>query len=300
MNKSGPYWALAAICVLWGTTYGAIRMGMKSGFPPFLFSSFRYIAAGSMILTWYAAKKRIAFPSSADLRKLCVSALFLFVLGNAFLVMGQRTISGGIASLVNAGFPLWVVLITRIWNPSEKTPVLVLIGVLIGFSGQWIIFREHMGQHSAIATTSGLLFLLAGVINGTVGSVHLKKYPVSMDPVQAGAWQMLLSGIVMAFIGLFRNEHVDLPTEVKPWLALLYLVIAGSVLGYSLFVYALRYLPAQQVSVYAYVNPMIAILVGNLYMDEKISDTTLLAMLVIFAGVFLVNKGMKNAVPAKE
>lgn len=295
MNRTGPFWALAALCIVWGTTYTAIRAGMTSGFPPFLFSAFRYIFSGGLILLWFVIRGSLVFPGATELKKMMVSAFFMFVLGNVFLVMGQRTVHGGIASLVNAGFPVWVVIITRIWNPSEKTPLLALVGVAVGFAGQWLIFDEHLASDSEQASLAGLLFLVAGAIHGTIGSVYMKKYPVRLDPVQTAGWQMFLSGFLVAIPGLFLGEADHIPSVPRAWLALGYLVVFGSVIGYSLFVYALRYLPAQQVSVYAYVNPLVALLTGNVILGEPVSGRTLLSMTVVIAGVFLVNEGMRRA-----
>lgn len=294
MNRTGPFWALVALCILWGTTYSAIRTGMTQGFPPFLFSSFRYLVSGGMILAWFLVRGTLVFPGREQWRHMMFSAVFMFVLGNVFLVMGQRTVHGGIASLVNAGFPIWVVLVTHIWNRSEKTPLLSLFGITVGFTGQWLIFDEHLGSGSTQATLAGLLFLLAGVINGALGSVYMRKHPVDLDPVQTAGWQMFICGFLVGIPGLLLGETTALPTAAKPWMALGYLIVVGSVLGYSLFVYALRHLPAQQVSVYAYVNPLIALLTGNVLMDEPVSGKTLLSMSVVLAGVFLVNEGMRR------
>lgn len=294
MNKTGPFWALAVLCILWGTTYTAIRAGMISGFPPFLFSALRYIVSGGMILFWFIIRGGLAIPGAAELKKMMVSAFFMFVLGNVFLVMGQCTVHGGIASLVNAAFPVWVVIVTRIWNPSEKTPLLALAGVLVGFAGQWIIFGEHLGGESGQASLTGLLFLVAGAVFGTIGSVYMKKQTVKLDPVQTAGWQMFLSGFIVAIPGLMLGEAYEVPDAPRAWLALAYLIVFGSVIGYSLFVYALRYLPAQQVSVYAYVNPLVALLTGNMILGEPVSGRTLIAMVVVLAGVFLVNEGMRR------
>ncbi|MFM9008364.1 MAG: DMT family transporter [Bacteroidota bacterium] len=292
MNRTGPYWALTVICIVWGTTYGAIRLGMTTGFPPVLFSAFRYLFAGAALLAYFAFSQKLCVPDLRDVKRMLVSGFFFFIAGNLLMVYGQQTVGGGLASLLNAAYPFWVVLITRMWNPSEQTPPQVWLGIVIGLLGQWLIIGGHWNDSHVIATPGGLLLILAGLLSGSFASVYMRKYPVSMEPVQAAGWQMLLCGIPVALFGWFGGEGDLLPANPKSWMALAYLVLVGSVIGYSLFVYAIRHLPAQQVSIYAYVNPVIALLVGALWMHEPVTGRMLLAMAVIFTGVYLVNRGM--------
>lgn len=285
-----PYAALVALCFLWGTTYLAIKLGMEQAFPPFLFSGIRFVLSGAMVMAWFRLKGHSFRMSRRDFRYLMVSGLWIFPGGNLFLVLAEQEVSSGVAALFNAAFPLWVVVITRLWNPSEKTGWMMFLGILIGFLGQWMIFNEHLFGNGVLST--GLIFLVLGVINGSIGSVHMKKYPVEMNPVLAGGIQMLCCGGLTALVGCYKGEWQQLPLDVAAWYPLLYLMVAGSVLGYSFFVYALRYLPAQQVSVYAYVNPLVAVFLGWLFLDEQPSMHSGMAMLVTLFGVYLVNRGV--------
>lgn len=296
MSRTGwkPYAALSAICFLWGTTYLAIKMGMDDRFPPFLFSGLRFVISGALILLFYWAHRVPLLPSLQDFRRMLISGVFIFMGGNLLLVLAEQTVPSGLAALVNTAFPLWIVIITRLWNPGEKTATLVLAGILIGLIGQWLIFYDSIYLLGNTGYTGGLLLLIWGVINGALGSVHMKKYPIHTPPVLTGAWQMLICGSFTTSIGIYKDEWTMLPQAFNGWWSMLYLILAGSVLGYSLFVYALRYLPAQQVSVYAYVNPIVAVFLGWVLLGEHISEKSFVAMVITIAGVIIVNRGMQR------
>ena len=294
MSHWKPYAALGALCFIWGTTYLAIRIGMDEHFPPFLYSGIRFMIAGGSILIWFLVRGKKIQVSKQDLKRLLVSGLFIFPGGNLFLVLAEQTIDSGIAALFNAAFPLWILLITRIWNPSEKTPALALTGIIVGFLGQFLIFYDNLFIEGSNLFQVGLIFLIGGVINGSIGSIHMKKYPISLSPVITAGLQMFLCGSITAVVGLARGEASQLPTTMPGWWSMLYLVIVGSIIGYTLFVYAMRELPAQQVSVYAYVNPIVAVFLGWMFLNEQISHRSLMAMCITVLGVYLVNRGMQR------
>lgn len=294
MKGWGPYAALAGICFFWGTTYLGIRIGVEH-FPPFLFSGIRYVISGLLVVGYFVIRKENHWPDRRELLNLIVSGTFIFTGGNLFLVLAEREVPSGLAALVNTSFPIWILIITRIWNPSERTPLLVLIGIIVAFAGQLMIFHEQLYTLKNIAFGSGLFFLIGGVINGSIGSVHMKKYKISINPVLTGGLQMLLGGTITTIIGLIRGELPLVTADRTGWYSMIYLIIAGSVIGYSLFVYALHYLPATLVSVYAYVNPVVALWLGWLILHETITTQTIYAMLITFTGVYIVNYGMRKA-----
>lgn len=291
MQNRNPYLALLALCFLWGTTYLAIRIGVKS-FPPFLFSGIRYIISGFAILLWFYFKKNVVWPNLEELKRIVVTGLFIFVGGNLFLVLAEQSVTSGMAALVNSSFPIWIVLITRIWNPEERISNLSIIGILVGFIGQWFIFYEQLFLLSNGAYLLGFILLIVGLINGSLGSVFMKKFPVKINSVLNAGLQMMICGSVTTFLGLMMGEGRKINFDPTGWYALIYLVIAGSIIGYSLFVYAMDRLPATIVSVYAYINPIVAIWLGLVILKEPISTKTLIAIGITLVGVFIVNRGM--------
>ena len=291
MQNRNPYLALLALCFLWGTTYLAIRIGVKS-FPPFLFSGIRYIISGLAILLWFYFKKEVVWPTLQELKRIIVTGLFIFVGGNLFLVLAEQSVTSGMAALVNSSFPIWIVLITRVWNPEERISNLSIIGILIGFVGQWLIFYEQLFLLSNGAYLLGFVLLFIGLINGALGSVYMKKFPVKINSVLNAGLQMMICGSVTTVIGLLIGEGEKITFDPIGWYALFYLVVAGSIIGYSLFVYAMDRLPATIVSVYAYINPIVAIWLGLVILNEPISGKTLIAIGITLLGVFIVNKGV--------
>ena len=291
MQNRNPYLALLALCFLWGTTYLAIRIGVKS-FPPFLFSGIRYIISGFAILLWFYFKKNVVWPNLEELKRIVVTGLFIFVGGNLFLVLAEQSVTSGMAALVNSSFPIWIVLITRIWNPEERISNLSIIGILVGFIGQWFIFYEQLFLLSNGAYLLGFILLIVGLINGSLGSVYMKKFPVKINSVLNAGLQMMICGSVTTVLGLMMGEGRKINFDPTGWYALIYLVIAGSIIGYSLFVYAMDRLPATIVSVYAYINPIVAIWLGLVILKEPISTKTLIAIGITLVGVFIVNRGM--------
>jgi hypothetical protein len=294
LQNRNPYLALLALCFLWGTTYLAIRIGVKS-FPPFLFSGIRYMISGLAILIWFYFKKEVVWPTLKELKRIIVTGLFIFVGGNLFLVLAEQSVTSGMAALVNSSFPIWIVLITRIWNPEERISTISLIGIFVGFVGQWLIFYEQLYLLSNGAYFLGFVLLVVGLINGALGSVYMKKFPVKINSVLNAGLQMMICGSVTTILGLLIGEGKKITFEPTGWYALFYLVVAGSILGYSLFVYAMDRLPATIVSVYAYVNPIVAIWLGLVILNEPISTKTLIAIGITLIGVFVVNEGRKSS-----
>lgn len=291
MKNSRPYLALVALCFLWGTTYLAIKIGVEASFPPFLYSGLRFIISGLLILAGAKLMAINILPDKRAFLRILVAGLFIFTGGNLFLVLAERSVSSGLAALVNAAFPLWIVIITRIWNPAEKTGWQTVSGIVIGMVGQWMIFHDHLAEIGDAVNYTGLILLVWGLINGAIGSIHMKKYPVQLNAAVTGAWQMLLSGMITTLIGTFQGEWNQLAyTTSAGWWSMVYLVIAGSILGYSFFVYAMRYLPAQKVSVYAYVNPIVAVLLGHFILNEPIAPMAVYAMIITMIGVYLVSR----------
>lgn len=299
MQNWKPYAALAGLCFLWGTTYFGIRVGVQY-FPVFLFSGVRFIISGLIVVLLFALLKKTTWPSIRELIRITISGTLIFTGGNLFLCIAEMTVPSSLAAMVNTAFPIWVVIITRLWNPDEKTPLLALIGIFVAFTGQWLIYHEQLNMIGNSDYLPGLVFLIIGVISGATGAVHMKKFPVNTNPVLTGGLQMLAGGLITTIIGIFRGEISqvkEIPSE--GWLAMLYLILFGSIVGYSLFVYAMKSLPAAMVSVYAYVNPIVALWLGWMFLHESISRETVIAMIITLSGVYIVGRGMRRSAKFK-
>lgn len=242
-------------------------------------------------MLWFYFREDVRWPDWKELKRIITTGLFIFVGGNLFLVLAEQSVTSGMAALVNSSFPIWIALITRAWNPEEKISNLSIVGILIGFAGQWLIFYEQLFLLSNGAYLLGFILLIVGLINGALGSVYMKRFPVKINSFLNAGLQMMICGSITTIIGLAIGEGAKINFNPEGWYALFYLVIAGSILGYSLFVYAMDRLPATIVSVYAYINPIVAIWLGLVILNEPISGKTLIAIGITLIGVFIVNKG---------
>lgn len=287
-----PYLAIVAICIIWGTTYLAIRIGVKD-FPPFLFSGLRFILAGGLICSYFLMKG-YSWPSKSDFYKLMVSGLCICLGGNLMLCLAEKSIPSGLAALINCGFPFWIVINSRLIHKEEKIAALTITGIAVGFIGQLLIFYDQLKFIMIPAYFNGIIFSVTGVLFASFGSVYMKKNKVSANPVFSGGVQMLCCGPLIALIGYMQGETNHFHVSVESWQAFLYLVIFGSVIGYSAFCYALSHLPATMVSVYTYVNPIVALWLGWLILNENITPLIILAMVITLAGVYIVKKGVQK------
>ncbi|HUM46885.1 MAG TPA: EamA family transporter [Chitinophagales bacterium] len=285
------YAALAAVCFFWGTTYLAIRIGVDS-MPPFLFAGVRFLIAGGLVCLYFILKKT-PLPSLQEWKNILLISVLFFVIGNSSVVHAEQHISSGLAALICSAIPIWVVLINLVLSKAEKVNSLIVMGLIVGFGGLMMIFYDNLGDLSNPALLISILFLLFGNLTWSYGTVYSKKVKWSTPFMYAAGLQMLVAGIILSVAGLFSGEAVLFHPTFNGWMALLYLAVIGSVLSYGAYLYALSHLPSTVVSLYAYVNPIVAVAFGYLVLHEQFGFYTLLAMVITIAGVYLVNAGFK-------
>lgn len=280
--------AFAAIYIIWGSTYLAILFGLKT-MPPFLLSGMRFSTAGAILLAWRLAQgeKPALRPT---LQNSFAGVLMLFG-GTGAVVWVEQHISSGMAAIVVASMPFWFVLLDyRQWsyNFSQK---LILGGVAIGFIGILVLFGTNTGDFSG-KTVYAMLVLLAGCILWASGSLYLKYTPGSQSAMLNAGIQMLAAGMFSAMVGWATGEtqHFSFAAvSTESWLGLAYLVGFGSLIGYLSYVWLLGVRPVVQVGTYAYINPVVAVLLGCVFAGEPFTMRQMLALAVILGGVLLIN-----------
>ncbi|MEO6168538.1 MAG: EamA family transporter [Chitinophagales bacterium] len=285
------YTALAAVCFFWGTTYLAIRIGVDS-MPPFLFAGVRFLIAGGLVCLYFILKKT-PLPSCQEWKNILLISILFFVIGNSSVVHAEQHISSGLAALICSAIPIWVVLINLLLSKAEKVNSLIVMGLVVGFGGLMMIFYDNLGDLSNPALFISILFLLFGNLTWSYGTVYSKKIKWTTPFMYAAGLQMLIAGIILSVVGLFSGEAVSFQPTMSGWLALFYLAIIGSIVSYGAYLYALSHLPSTVVSLYAYVNPIVAVVFGYLVLHEQFGFYTLLAMVITIVGVYLVNAGYK-------
>jgi drug/metabolite transporter (DMT)-like permease len=280
--------AFAAIYLIWGSTYLAILFGLKT-MPPFIMSGIRFAIAGAILLAWRLAQGERA--ASKPTLQNAMAGIFMLFGGTGAVVWVEQHITSGMAAIIVAGMPLWFVLLDyRQWshNFSQK---LVLGGVAIGFVGVLTLFGADSGQFSE-KTIFAILVLLVGCISWAGGSLYLKYNTNSQSSMMNAGVQMLAAGLFSLFFGAATGETQTFSfaaVSTESWLGLAYLITFGSLLGYLSYVWLLSVRPVVQVGTYAYVNPVVAVMLGWMFANEPFSGRQLVALGVILAGVLLIN-----------
>ena len=271
--------ALLAVYVLWGSTYYAIKIALQN-YPPFLLTSIRMLIAGGLmfaVLRWRGE----AAPTRKQWRSIVVLAILLTVLSNALVNLAEQTVSTGLVAIGVAAMPLWAGLFSAM--RGEHPSVREWIGIAIGFAGVlWLNIGTEMN-----AGWQGLLAVLIAPITWAYGSIWSRKQDLPA-PFMSAASQMLLGSVFACIVGLIIGERiVEIPTLV-PTVAMLYLVVAGSIFGFTAYIWLLHHVRPALATSYAYVNPVIAVAIGALLLGEKFNSSAIGAMLLILFGVVLM------------
>ncbi len=291
-KNTRAYLALFSIYIIWGTTYLAIRIGVEN-LPPVLFTGLRWIVAGPLLLIILLLKK-YKLPNKDDLLHLSISGLLLLGGGNGLVVFAEQWVPSGLTALLITTVPFWVVGIDAIIPQGKKINPTILLGLLLGLVGVGIIFGGDFVRLFDPSYLSGIIGLMFAVVLWSVGTLYSKYKKISVHPLMGAATQMIIAGIVITALGLILGEGSKFHFTNSSFYSYLYLVIVGSLVGYGSYVYAIAHLPVSLVATYAYVNPVIALFLGWLVLDEKISLWVILAAVVILIGVTLVKKGSEK------
>ncbi len=291
-TNSKAYLALLVVCFLWGTTYLALRIGVMT-FPPFLFSAVRQIIAGLCLLIFLLFTPGKIKATRRDLLRQSVSGILMIALGNGILSWSEKYIPSGLAALVVSVMPIYVILINYAGGVKKQAMnAQIVFGLLLGAVGVLLIFKDNLSDMKSSAYLGGVLLAFFSCFSWAVGTVYTKQRPSHGNPFLNAAIQFTSGGLLLLVISFFLDDWSEIrQVSTDSILALIYLILFGSIIAYMCYLYALRHLPSGLVSIYAYVNPFIAIILGFIILDEKITRITWLAFLTTLAGVFWINRG---------
>ena len=279
--------ALGMVSLVWGTTWVVSRQGVLH-MPALQLSGVRQIIGGSCYLLFFLFKK-YPLPSRSDFIPLIVLSILNFVMSNGLSTWGVKYISAGLASIIGAIFPLWIVLIGYAAGTSNP-PKKAIAGVLIGFSGICVIFYDHLSDFINPDFRVGIFLSLIATLSWAFGTLYTKKHAKVFNPYFGLGFQMVLAGLILTIISSFDPAFMSV-SEIPAisWFAIFYLVIFGSLVGFTCYLYALQHLPTEQTSIYAYINPLVALVTGWIVLGEEISFIILLGCLITLFGIYLVN-----------
>ena len=290
--------ALLAVCFFWGTTWLASREGVQH-MPALQLAGIRQFLGGLCYVVYFLIKG-FRLPKGREWGPILILSFLNFLLSNGLSTWGVKYISAGLGSIIGAIFPLWLVLIAAIGSKS-KLRFNTVAGLLLGFAGICIIFYDHLHDFLNPEFRFGIFISVASTWSWALGTLYTKKQAANFNPYFSIGLQMVISGLV-----LFGGSHAlgyAIPLTAIPaasWIAIAYLVSAGSVIAFMAYLYALQHLPTEQVSLYAYINPVVAVLLGWLWLNEKLTGLIVGGMMITLLGVYLVNKSIVKILPAKQ
>ena len=293
-TNSKAYIALIFVCIVWGTTYMAIKVGVTC-YPAFLFAGVRQTIAGLILmLVALLVSKQKDFTSRNILRQMLVGFLMLS-LGNGCVSWGEKYIPSGIAALLCSMMPLFAVLFNLLSSKKDHFNATIGLGLLLGTCGVGLIFRHNLADMTKPEYIGGMAAVLIATASWALGSIINKKHIDPVNPFFNSGLQLFFGGLFMFIISPMVDNYNGLQLWNKDGLlALLYLITFGSVLAYAAYMYALSKLPVGIATIYAYINPLIAVIVGYLVLKEELNIYTGLAFVTIAISVFLVNVGYRK------
>lgn len=276
--------ALAAVYLIWGSTYFAIKLALPD-YPPFLLTGTRMAVAGGLMLAWLAWR-RAPLPGRGQWRAIVILATVMTVLSNAFVNIAEQTVSSGVVAIGVAAMPLWAGLFAALrgYHPNR----IEWGGLVLGFLGVvWL----NLGSELRISTV-GLLCVIAAPLGWAWGSMWSKGRDLP-DSLVLSAWQMAIGSLISLVIGFAIGERFAPVPGFEATAAMLYLALFGSVIGYSAFVWLIKHVRPALATSYAYVNPPIALLLGAVLLDEPVDSHTVTAMILILISIGIVTLGKR-------
>jgi drug/metabolite transporter (DMT)-like permease len=288
--KTRAWTALIAVYIVWGSTYLAIRFTIET-IPPFLSAGMRFLVAGAILYIWRRLSGDPA-PVKVEWRSASIVGLLLLLCGNGGLVWAEQHIPSGIASLFIATTPVWMVLIDALRPGGARVNRLTWLGVLVGLIGMALLANPWRAHTTSPALDPiGIIVLLASALSWSIGSLYSRKAPLPSSPLLGTGMEMLVGSLGLFAFGTVIGEWHQFQftaISLRSLGGLAYLIVFGSGIGFVAYTWLLRNAPTPLVSTYAYVNPVVAILLGSVIANEPLGGIEIISALIIIVGVVLI------------
>ncbi|MFN2457044.1 MAG: DMT family transporter [Chitinophagaceae bacterium] len=287
-SRTKALFALALVCFFWGTTWVASKQAVQY-MPALQMAGIRQAIAGLCYILFFIAKGT-KFPQGKEWGVVFILSFLNFMLSNAFSTWAVKYISAGLGSIIGSIFPLWLVIIGLIMT-KDRLQTKTIIGLLLGFAGICVIFYEHLIDFLDPEFRFGIILALTSTWTWAFGTIYTKKHAARFNPYFSLGLQMLIAGAALCFFTAVSGNAISLSAiPWQSWLWILYLVVFGSIIAFVAFLYALQKLSTEQASIYAYINPIVAILLGWMMFNEKLTAFIIVGTIITLYGVYLVNK----------
>jgi drug/metabolite transporter (DMT)-like permease len=288
-----PTWktllAFAIIYFVWGSTFFAIRMGVHE-VPPFLFAAMRFATAGIVLFGWMLARGE-RFPNWRQWLSVLVFAVLIFVIDYGLLFWAEQRVPSGVAAVMLAMIPVFMALSEIVFLRTQRLTARLAVALLIGIAGVAVLMSHSLNLGGAPIDTTGAVALIVASASWSIASVLTRKLPLPPSKIMSSGAQMLTGGILLALIsaalGEFGRFHAAAVTR-GVWIALIYLIVAGSIIGFTAYVWLIHHESPTKVGTYAYVNPVVAVLIGYFLGGEALGLRTVLGTLFVLVSVIVI------------
>jgi len=293
-TKQKAYIGLVLTSTIWGTTWVASKYGIKQGIFAFELSAIRNGLGGLVLIVFFLLKGQ-KLPTFKEFKWLLGMSILLFVIANGFSTYALNEIPSGLAALIAALYPLSVVIIEKIKYKNTKITTLTFQGMLLGIIGIGIVFYENLAVHNSVGYFVGVVVSLIAMLSWSFGTIFIARNKMGMNPYYATGWQMFLSCFFLGAAAVASGKSTPIQEiTFTIWIVIAYLIIASSIVAFAAFIYTMKYLPPAIASLYAYINPIVATIVGAYTVNEKLSLPIFIGSFVTLTGVYLVNRSMKK------
>jgi drug/metabolite transporter (DMT)-like permease len=283
--------ALVVICIVWGASYLAIGIGLES-IPPLLFLGGRQIISGLVICAFFLSRGQFRIEKS-ELRMILISGGCIVFLSQALVNYALIYVPGGIAALLYTTVPLWIILLNVILK-IDKPGKMMIAGISLALVGMIILYYDSARDLLKVEYLFGIIAILIANIFWALGSVLTRNIVFNTNPVLVAGFQLFVFGSLLCGISFFSESWEAVSIDSSALYSLAYLIFFDQLLAYVCYIYALSKLPAGIVSIFSYVNPIIALFLGWFFRNEKLSTQTIIATCIIFCSVYLITKKDKQ------
>ncbi len=284
--------ALAVISFFWGTAWVVSREGVRH-MPALQMAGVRQLISGTIFVVFFLAKGE-RFPRGKEWVPVLILSILNFTLSNGLATWGVKYISAGLGSILGAIFPLWLAII-GFFVAKERLPLKGVMGILLGFAGICVIFYEHLGDFINPQFRFGIIISFIATWTWTFGTLYTKKQAPAFNPYFSVGLQMVIASAVLLIYSYSAHDVIALTAVPwQSWAVIIYLAVFCSVFSFVAYLYALQHLPTGLVSLYAYINPVVAISLGWLLFDELLTPYIVAGVLITLGGVYLVNKSLQK------